>query len=177
MVVIKAKGFARGICVMWRVGLSPQKVEFNKNLIIVKVSGPICDWMLIRFYGLPYLAKKRKAWENLMDLIGSHDGPWMRLGDFNFTINDEEISGSRKGSSSATNYLKELIFEFGAINLGYSSNKFTWARGRWGNSTIKRRLDRGIANISWRLTFPKASISHLGVIISNHAPILLDTNP
>ena len=31
--------------------------------------------------------------------------------------------------------------------------------------------------MSWRLTFPKASIFHLGAIKSDHCPIVLDTNP
>ena len=44
-------------------------------------------------------------------------------------------------------------------------------------ASIKRRIDKGIANISWPLAFPKATISHLGAINSDHAPILLDTNP
>nr|POE71798.1 hypothetical protein CFP56_65790 [Quercus suber] len=101
------------------------------------------------------------------------------IGDFNFTTNDNEFLGRNKGEagSLANNYLKELIFEFGAIDLGYLGNSFTWARGSWGSSAIKRRLDRGIASISWRLAFPKAAVSHLGAINSNHALILLNTNP
>ena len=69
------------------------------------------------------------------------------------------------------------MFKFNAVDLGYSGNKFTWARGKWGKAAIKRRLDKGMASISWRLAFPKAVISHLGVIKSDHTPILLDTNP
>ena len=61
--------------------------------------------------------------------------------------------------------------------MGCSGSKFTWAKGSWGNSAIRRRLDRGIANISWRLAFPRASIAHLRAINSDHAPLLLDTNP
>lgn len=38
-------------------------------------------------------------------------------------------------------------------------------------------MDRAIASISWRLTFPKATVTHLGTLKSNHTPILLDTNP
>lgn len=76
--------------------------------------------------------------------------------------------------SSTTNYLKELNFKFGAIDLGYLGNAFTWAKGRWGSSAIKRRLDMAIASISWRLAFPKA---HLGVINSDHTLILLDKYP
>ena len=125
----------------------------------------------------PYFSKKKKAWENLSAILETHQGPWACLGDFNYVLNEDESYGGKKGSSSSTNYLKELMFEFGAVDLGYSGNKFTWAKGKWGNASIKRRLDRGIANISWRLAFPNATISHLGAIRSDHAPILLDTNP
>ena len=69
------------------------------------------------------------------------------------------------------------MFDLGALDLGYSGNKFTWAKGRWGSATIKERLDRGLASISWRLVFPKASVQHLGALNSDHLPILLDTNP
>ncbi|XP_075659200.1 uncharacterized protein LOC142629097 [Castanea sativa] len=104
-----AKGTAGGMCVMWKSGLMCHQVEFNKNLIAIKVSDAVCSWLLL-------------IWD-------------------------------------------------------YSGNSFTWARGRWGSSAIKRRLDRGIASISWRLAFPKATISHLGAIKSDHTPILLNVNP
>ena len=101
----------------------------------------------------------------------------MCMSDFNYVISEDEVSGGRKGCSLATNYLKEFMFEFGAIDLGFSGCKFTSAKGRWGNASIKRRLNRGIANMSWRLAYPGATIVHLGAINSDHAPILLDTNP
>ena len=69
------------------------------------------------------------------------------------------------------------MFEVGAIDLGYSEGKYTWAKDKWGNAAIKRRLDRGIANISWRLAYSKAMLAHLGAIGSDHTPITLDTNP
>lgn len=60
--------------------------------------------------------------------------------------------------------------------MGFLGSKFTWAKGGWGNSAIKRRLDSAIASMAWRLAYPKAVISHLGVIRFNHTPILLDSN-
>ena len=69
------------------------------------------------------------------------------------------------------------MFNLGVIDLGFASNKFTWCNKRWGKWCIKEKLDRGIANASWRLTFPKAVVFHLGAINSDHSPILLDTNP
>ncbi|XP_065624109.1 uncharacterized protein LOC136065133 [Quercus suber] len=99
-----------------------------------------------------------------MAFINSCLCPWVCIYDFNFTTNDKEIlGGNRSGESLAINYLKEFIFEFNAIDLGFSG--------------IKRRLDKGIASISWHLAFPSAAMAHLGALKSNHTPILLDTNP
>lgn len=69
------------------------------------------------------------------------------------------------------------MLEFGAIDLGFTGSKFTWAKGHWGNLVVKRRLNRGISSISWRLAFANASIARLRAISSDHAPILLETNP
>ena len=175
--VMEAKGRAGGLCIMWKAGVSIKEVEFDKNLIAVKVSDSVTDWLLVGFDGPPYYSKKKKAWGNLFALLESHQGPWVCIGDFNCILNEDEQVGGCKGSSSAINYLKELMFEYNAVDLGYSGDKFTWAKGKWGNASIKRRLGRGVASIAWRLAYPKATISHLSAINSDHAPIMLDTNP
>ena len=176
MFVVEAKDKAGGLCVLWKAGLSVKEVEFSKNLIAVKISKSVCEWLMVGFYGIPYYSKKKKVWECLLALLESHQEPWMCFGDFNFVLNEDEALGGKKGSSS-TNYLKELMFKVGAIDLGYSGGKYTWAKGKWGNASVKRRLDRVIANISWRLANSKVTMTHLGVISFDHAPIILDTNP
>ena len=148
MLVVEAKGKAVGLCVMWKNGFLVREVEYNKNLIAVTVSDSVCEWLMVGFYGLSYFSKKKKGWENLMACLESYPGPWMCMGDFNYVISKDEVSGGRKSCSSTTNYLKELMFEFGAIDLGFSGSKFTWVKGRWGNASINSRLDRGIANMS-----------------------------
>ena len=92
-IVVEAKGSAGGLCIMWKRGLDICGVEFDKNMIAVKVTNKCTDWLLIRFYGPPYQAKKRKAWGNLFALLESHQGPWACIGDFNFIINEEEQIG------------------------------------------------------------------------------------
>ena len=69
-----------------------------------------------------------------MALLESHHGPWVCIGDFNFVLNEEEIAGGKKGYSSTNNYLSELMFEFGAIDLGYTKRRYTWAKGNMGKS-------------------------------------------
>ncbi|XP_023926387.2 uncharacterized protein LOC112037802 [Quercus suber] len=150
-VVVNAKGTVGGLCLMWKSSLSVDLVDFNNDIIAVKIYDVVCEWIFVGFYGPSYVAKKKKAWENLLALFESFEIPSVCLGDFNFTTNEDEKLGGKKGSSSHANYLQELMFEFDAIDLGFSGNKFTWAKRRRGKSTIKRRLDRAIASISWRL--------------------------
>ena len=168
--VVEFKGSAGGLCILWKNGMSIKEVEFDKNLIAVKIVDSTFNWLVVCFYGPPYHSKKKKAWGSLFALLEAHHGPWACIGDFNFIINDEEKSGSKKGGALATNFLKELLFEFNAVDLGYSRDKFTWAKGKWGSAVIKRRMDRGITGISWRLAYPKASITHLNSIKSDHTP-------
>ena len=112
MLVVEAKSIASGLCIMWKEGLSIRDVEFNKNLMAVMVSDSVCDWLFVGFYWPPYFSKKRKAWENLTALLESHQGPWICIGDFNLVLNDDETVGSKKGSASSSNFLKEFIFCF-----------------------------------------------------------------
>ena len=78
--------------------------------------------------------------------------------------------------SSATNFLKNLMFDLGSVDLGFSGTKYTWRNNRWGQGSIQERLDRGIANMHWRLAFPRAVVYHLGAVNSDHCPLLIDSN-
>ena len=129
--VVDVKGKAGGLCLMWKWGINLEVEEFNKNLLAVKIKEALCEWLLVGFHKPPYPAKKRKVWENLCAILESFQGPWVCFGDFNYIVNAEEKYGGVKGGTSAPNYLKELMFDLGAIDLGYSGNKFTWAKGRW----------------------------------------------
>jgi hypothetical protein len=92
-------------------------------------------------------------------------GPWMCFGDFNCVVEESEKEEGNKGCSSTPNYLKELLFELEAIDLGFSRNQFTWWNKRWGRGAIRERLDQAISNPSWRLAFPNAIVLHLGLLI------------
>jgi len=116
MLVVEESGKAAGLCVLRKEGISVKEVT---------ISDSVCEWLMVKFYGPPYFSKKKKAWENLMALLESHQGPWMCIVDFNYVINEEEVLGGRKGCSSTTNDLKELMVEFGVIDLGFFGSKFT----------------------------------------------------
>ena len=70
--VVEARGNAGDLCIMWKYGVDLKEVEFNKDLIAVKVSEQSAEWLLVGFYGPSYHSKKKKAWGNLFALLESH---------------------------------------------------------------------------------------------------------
>lgn len=60
------------------------------------------------------------------------------------------------------------------IDMGFSGNIFTWARGKHVHSRIERRLDKALCNMDWRTGWPNAFVQHLPQIYSDHSPILLN---
>ena len=164
-----------GLSMMWKSNDNVKVLEYNKNLITIKIFDLVCHQALVGFYSPLYASKKAKAWMNLTTFLEFVQCPWVYIGAFNYTLSQDDILGGRMGFTSTTNHLKDLMFEFRAIDLWFSKNKFTWAKYKFKSAAVKRRLDRGITSIAWRLPFPKAYISHLRVISSNHSPS--PTNP
>ena len=52
-------------------------------------------------------------------------------------LNDEEKEGCKREYTSCPNFLKEIMFDFGAVDLRFSENKFTWSNKRWDGNCIK----------------------------------------
>ena len=124
-VLVSAKGKAGGICLLWSNSLDAEILEFDSQTVAVKVSDDFCSWVMIGFYGLLYQTKRYKAWGNLYALLQSISEPWLCFGDFNVVVDDAEKDGGIRGSSSTPNFLKDLLFDLGAIDLGFAGCKFT----------------------------------------------------
>lgn len=86
------------------------------------------DWVLVGFYGPPYPSKKAEALMNLTAFLEFVQCPWVCFGDFNYTLCQEDISGGCTSSQSSTNHLRDLMFEFSAVDLWFSGNNFTWEK-------------------------------------------------
>ncbi len=130
-----------GICMLWTDDVQVEVLEFDTNMIAIKIIDSVCSWNFVGFYGPPHKYRRKIAWENLFALLDSFEGPWVCLGDFNVILEDSEKEGGRVGSSSTPNYFKDLMFELGSIDLGFVRKKFTWSNRRWGKGSIRERLD------------------------------------
>lgn len=110
--------------------------------------GP-CDWTLTCIYGPPYV------------LANEVKGPWATIGDFNEILFSDEKRGGRKPGSSSRMFLEDFMNALGCIYLGYRGSIFTWRNERAGLANFRQHLDRALANVEWRITFPKAGLIHL----------------
>jgi hypothetical protein len=68
-----------------------------------------------------------------------------------------------------------FINTFGMVELGFSSNPYSWSNHYQGLGLIKERVDRSFASSDWICYFPSYSVSHLPAHNSDHCPLLLNT--
>uniref|UniRef100_A0A7N2N2A8 Endonuclease/exonuclease/phosphatase family protein n=1 Tax=Quercus lobata TaxID=97700 RepID=A0A7N2N2A8_QUELO len=99
-------------------------VEFNSHIVAVKISEGYGDWVMVGFYGPCYASKRQKAWTNFSALAESLEDPWTCIGDFNVVIDDEEKFWDKSDSSSMPNFLKDLLLDLGAIDLGLNGRRY-----------------------------------------------------
>lgn len=45
--IVEAKGIAIGLCMIWKLGCPIKVIDFNKNMIAVKVFNSMRDWMFV----------------------------------------------------------------------------------------------------------------------------------
>jgi hypothetical protein len=91
-------------------------------------------------------------------------------------LDQNEKQGGRLVASSSSCPFKQFIDHFGLVDLGFAGNPFTWCNNRQGHASIKERLDRGLASLSWIHLHPEYSILHIPATNSDHHPILLNSD-
>lgn len=57
------------------------------------------------------------------------------------------------------------------VDLGFEGPKFTWHNHREGDESINKKLDRYLANSSWKTKYPNACVVHGIASYSNHLPL------
>jgi hypothetical protein len=76
-------------------------------------------------------------------------------------LDQNEKQGGRLVASSSFCPFKQFIDHFGLMDLGFAGNPFTCCNNRQGHASIKERLDRGLASLSWIHLHLEYSILHI----------------
>ncbi|KAG2667144.1 hypothetical protein I3760_15G097700 [Carya illinoinensis] len=95
------------------------------------------------------------------------------MGDFNEVLSVNEKVGGRARTDRQIQEFQDLLDDCGLLDLGYIGNPFTWCNKREPQHSISERLDRGLANLTWKNLYPMANVNHGSVAYSDHVPIKL----
>ena len=110
-VCVESLGRSGGICMFWTNVMQVEVLEFDSNLIAINLIDSVCNWNMVGFYGPPHRSNRKIVGKiSLLCLI-----PLRNRG-----FEDFEKEGGSIGCSSMPNYLKNLLFELGAIDLGFA---------------------------------------------------------
>lgn len=97
----------------------------------------------------------------------------MCIGDLNDLTSSQDKRGGRSFRALSARGLSSFVDLQGAVDLGFSRNRFTWNNDRPRAAHTKERLDKGVSSLDWRLAFPNATITHCPISKSDHKPIVL----
>lgn len=96
----------------------------------------------------------------------------MLIGDFNETILPSDQRGGVYNHSRAALF-SNFMSNSNLLDLTTTGGRFTWHRNHNGLRILSKKLDRAVANMNWRLSFPKAFVEVLCRLHSDHNPLLL----
>ncbi|XP_019170571.1 PREDICTED: uncharacterized protein LOC109166142 [Ipomoea nil] len=173
---VEAYGFSGGIWVFWKNEIQVRISRTHPQFVLLEImEDNTTPWNLSFVYGSPDHALRRHLFEDLSQEGLNFHGPWLIAGDYNSVLSVDEVSGSTNFSSSRCAGFRNWIFEEGLINVGFEGPQFTWCRGLSLTSFKAARLDRALCNSEWRMRFLDASVLHLPMVGSDHAPLLIRT--
>ncbi|XP_031116794.1 uncharacterized protein LOC116020460 [Ipomoea triloba] len=172
---VEALGYSGGISTMWKEELQVDIIRTNPQFMhLLVVDRKNRTWNLTVVYGSPSLHLRRRLWSALSREKTEITSPWLVAGDFNAVTSTDECSNPENVGNHRNSDFKNWIFEEALLDLGYKGQKFTWKRGREGETFKGARLDRALCSTNWLDTFPDTSVTHLTMLKSDHCPILME---
>ncbi|KAA3468935.1 reverse transcriptase [Gossypium australe] len=174
---IGAIGSRGGLSLGWKGNSLVSLKSFSSLHIDVEIQDTTCatKWRFTGFYENPIEQQRRESWNLLRHLNGDCNVAWIVMGDFNEILSSYEKKGGRLRLERQMQDFRMALEDCNLFDLGFVGRWFTWERGRFKNSNIRERLDRGVANSEWMDLFPDYQIEHLSHSFSDHCPLLLDT--
>lgn len=145
--------------------------EFSNQSISLELKLGSQSWICTAVYASPKPSIRDTFWQHLCNMSLNIQSPWMLIGDWNEILLPREQKGCIFSHNRAAAFGRVLDV-CGLLDLNTTRGSFTWHRTQ-GYKRMAKKLDRGLANLQWRLHFPEAYIEVLCRLHSDHNPLLL----
>lgn len=129
-------------------------------------------WNCTAVYASPTPSVRDELFDHLCLLRSHINVPWVLLGDWNEILHHSEVSGGSFYMSRAQR-LANMMPSCGFMDLDIVGGFFTWRKNVIHGRHVRKRLDRCMADVDWRLMFQHALVEVLNHHNSDHNPLLL----
>ncbi|XP_062093313.1 uncharacterized protein LOC133799309 [Humulus lupulus] len=146
--------------------------EFTVSIRIE--AGGKTPWWFSGVYGPVVYGNRDSFWDELAGLSVICGTYWCLGGDFNVVRRGDEKLNSATITRSMKNF-DALIREMNLVDPKLHNGRFTWTNFR--QRPICCRLDRFLFSPTWTESYPFIRQEVLVRIVSDHCPIVLDSNP
>uniref|UniRef100_A0A2N9FDP4 Reverse transcriptase domain-containing protein n=1 Tax=Fagus sylvatica TaxID=28930 RepID=A0A2N9FDP4_FAGSY len=145
---VPSLGRSGGLALLWKVEADVVIQNFSQHHIDAHVDSKQANcWRLTGFYGR----------------------------DFNEILRVNEKYGGRERSLRQILDFQEAVNTCNLVDLGFQGAKYTWTNNRDDDANIQGRLDRALATAPWLDFFPRYSVSHFSVSVSDHLELVVST--
>ena len=145
--------------------------------VLVKVLPSNFEYICIVVYASPRFHERCVLWNNLKNATNLQDKPWIIVGNFNEVLVEGDKFGGGSISSNRSLLFKECLDYCLMVDMRFVRPRFTWTNRRNVCALVQERIDRFFANPNWYALHPDARFTHLTRCVSDHCPVLLETNP
>ena len=169
----EARGHSRGIWILSNsIDLKFTLIDSMSQAITFTISKGIALWYCTAIYGSPVYTIRTSLWTHLKNLCNNVTAPRLMIGDFNEIKSVHEVSGG-SFNLARVNLFVDMINHCNLLDMDAEGGFFTWRLSTQTQTHIRKRLDRCMMNVDWRLAFPHALVEILSPHNSDHNPVLL----
>ena len=173
MIIREAQGHSDGIWFLsFMANISFQVLDSHPQVVSICCTRGGVSWLCSAVYGSPIPVIRDSLWTYFNVLRQRIQESWSLLGDFNEVLQSFECLGGNFISSRASCFVN-CLDACNLIDLGMVGGRFTWVCTYWGYLRITKKLDKVVADCSWRVMFLEAYMELFSRNYSNHSPILL----
>jgi len=172
--VIEANGHSGYIWLMMHTATTNTStvLDYNQYSITFTISRNTATTTCTCVYAIPNPVMRTNFWNYLATTSHTITGPWMLIDDFNETLLPSDKRGGIFQHNRAAQF-STFMDNCNLLDITTTGGRFTWHHNHNGIRILSKKLDRGLSNVDWRISFPYAFVEVLCRVYSDHNPLLL----
>lgn len=165
-------GTSGGVVIAWKKNFELQKSFSTRHTltVLLRQQSTGAEFLLTTVYGPSVENEKPQFIQELTSLRQQIHSPWILAGDFNLVRWMIDRSGDYRGDP-LMDLFNDFISAAGLIDVPVKNRTYTWSNKRPIPSFSK--LDRIFTSHEWAVQYPIIMVEALGMVVSDHAPLLL----